>query len=482
MAAVASFTADTEVFDAGIFIERLKRMLLRCDVGACVAVLSATAVLFGCAVSGAPTSNARVSVHSTPTPTPPPVSGGKIQHVIIVIQENRSVDNLFHGLPGADTATTGQTSNGTVVTLQPIKYRETYDLSHEHDDFLADYNGGRMNGFDLEPVHIQGGGGGGAPPYPEYAYLAPYHVAPYFQLAERFAFADRFFQTNQGPSFPAHLYLISGTASPNGAGDLAVISNPNDALNLNPKGGCDSPSDMLVSLIDTGGSTNHWQYPCFDHQTLIDLMDAKGISWTYYEPFIGGYWDGPDAIAHLRNSPTDWSRVVVPETTILSDIAAGKLPQVSWVIPSGFNSDHPGYGNGGPSWVASIANAVGRGSYWNSTAIFVVWDDWGGWYDHVPPPIDNVSELGFRVPLIIISPYAKAGYVSHQQHEFGSLLRFVEENWSLGSLGYTDARADNLSDCFNFGQAPISYQSIHALYPAGYFLHPMTRPIPPDND
>jgi phospholipase C len=164
---------------------------------------------------------------------------------------------------------------------------------------------------------------------------------------------------------------------------------------------------------------------------------------------------------------------------------------VSWVIPTGQASDHPGNNNGtGPSWVASIVNAIGGSSYWSNTAVIITWDDWGGWYDHVPPPkvIEDRTSwgsgyvYGFRVPLIIVSPYAKAGYVSHVTHDFGSILKFIEQIFSLPSLGYADAAADDLSDCFNFSQTPLQFHTIAAPLSAEHFLNDRTPPLDPDDD
>lgn len=205
-------------------------------------------------------------------------------------------------------------------------------------------------------------------------------------------------------------------------------------------------------------------FPCFNHQTLLDLLDSKGISWKYYTPLPYFLWTGPDAISHIRYS-ADWTKVSVPESNIFNDINRSQLPAVSWVIPTGSNSDHArNDSTAGPSWVGDVVNALGTSKYWNNTVVFVTWDDWGGWCDHVKPQIYNSYELGFRVPLIVSSPYAKAGYVSHTPHEFASILKFVEAKFSLGSLGYTDARADDLSDCFNFSQAPLSYHPVSVRY------------------
>jgi len=238
-----------------------------------------------------------------------------------------------------------------------------------------------------------------------------------------------------------------------------------------------------VALIDPAGDESATQYPCFEHPVLSDLLDAKGISWRYYTPSPGSIWTGPNAIQHLRMGPAWANNVITNGKQVLLDIAAGQLPQVSWVIPTGQASDHPNGNEGsGPSWVASIVNAIGRSPYWSKTAIFITWDDWGGWYDHVAPSIYNSYEYGFRVPLIVVSPYAKQGYVSHVTHDFGSILKFIEEDFDLPSLGYADARADDLSDCFDFSQTPLSFQTIAAEYDAKHFLDDERPPEPPDND
>jgi phospholipase C len=132
--------------------------------------------------------------------------------------------------------------------------------------------------------------------------------------------------------------------------------------------------------------------------------------------------------------------------------------------------------------VTSIVNAVGNSPYWANTAIFVTWDDWGGWYDHVAPSIINSYEYGFRVPLIVISPYAKAAYISHTTHDFGSILKFIEDTFGLSSLGYADTNADNFSDCFDFNQTPLTFTTINAPLSAEHFLHDTSPPGDPDDD
>jgi phospholipase C len=175
---------------------------------------------------------------------------------------------------------------------------------------------------------------------------------------------------------------------------------------------------------------------------------------------------------------------------VLTDIASGQLAQVSWLIPGGASSDHAQINEGsGPSWVASIVNAIGQSDYWANTAIIITWDDWGGWYDHVAPKVidDGVSwgsgyVYGFRVPLVVVSPYAKAKYISHVPHDFGSILKLIEMTFSLPSLGYADESADDLSDCLDLTQPPLVFHAIAAQLDAAHFISDKRAPVPPDDD
>lgn len=402
-----------------------------------------------------------------PFPSSSPVPQSKIKHVIIIFQENRTVDNLFQGFPGADTASAGLNSGGQMVPLQPVNLANNYDLDHSHRGFTTEYDGGKMDGFDK--VGSSPCTSCPSPSVRAYGYVPQAQVQPYWTMAAKYVLADRMFQTNQGPSFPAHQYIISGTSATSASSALLAAENPHSSMGAS--GGCDSPADALVTLIDPStGVENQSMYPCLDHKTLFDSLDAAHVTWRYYEPYIGpGLWTAPDAIAHIRNGP-DYANVSAPNTNVLSDIQGGRLAQVSWVIPTGAESDHAKSNDGsGPSWVASIINAVGASPYWNDTAIFVTWDDWGGWYDHVAPTLFNQYELGLRVPLLVVSPYSKHGYVSHVPHEFGSILKFVEETFGAPTVGYTDARSDDLADCFDFSQTPPPFATIQAQYRASYF-------------
>jgi phospholipase C len=412
-----------------------------------------------------------------------PLSPGKIQHVVVIVQENRTPDNLFHGLPNADIADSGLNSQGQTIALTPEPLNTIYFVDNLHSSFVKMYDAGKMDGADKISTSCKVTGG--CPPNPQFTYVNPADVAPYFQMAQQYTFADRMFQSNQGPSFPSHQFIISGTSAPTADSNLFAAENPTEpggVVGIGNATGCTAPANQLVALIDPSGNESQTQYPCFEHSTLADLLDAKAVSWKYYTPLPGSIWTGPNAIQHLRLGP-DWANVIMQQAQVLSDIANGQLAGVSWVIPTGQASDHSGVTDGsGPSWVASIVNAIGNSAYWSNTAILVTWDDWGGWYDHVAPPIYNSYEDGFRVPLIVVSPYAKPNYVSHVTHDFGSIVKFIEGVFGLPSLGYADARADDLSDCFDFSQTPLTFQTIPAALDGAFFLNDKRPPTDPDDD
>src|SRR5271157_725261 len=439
----------------------------------------------------------------------PPAS--KIKHVVVIFQENRTPDNLFHDpvliANGADIASSGTNSLGQTVELAPTSLGVDYDLSHAHSAFVAMYDGGKMDGADHVPVSCAKGATNCPPPNAQFMYVQASDVQPYFQMAEQYTFGDRMFQTNQGPSFPAHQFIISGTSAPTATSNLFVADNGQDADKADNNTGCTSAPEEFVYLIDPFGAESSTMYPCFEHPALTDELDAKGINWRYYTPSAGSIWTAPNAIQHLCGpnatppnatacTSSDWVNNVVLYTTqspapILTDIANNQLPAVSWVVPAGVNSDHAGSTatTGGPSWVASIVNAIGASPYWSDTAILITWDDWGGWYDHVAPAVISNAKswgsgyvYGFRVPLVVVSPYAKAAYISHTTHDFGSILNFIEKTFGLSSLGYADAFADDLSDCFNYDQTPIVFQTISSPVSADFFLNDKRPPTDPDDD
>jgi phospholipase C len=431
--------------------------------------------------------------------TPARLGEGKLLHIVIIVQENRTPDNLFHDpvlmARGADIATIATTSSGAKVPLEPAPLGVGYDLSHAHAAFLAMYDGGKMDGADKVRVLCE------RPPCRQAAfkYVRASDVAPYFEMAEQYTFGDRMFQTNQGPSFPAHQFLISGTSAPTEGSVYFAAEN----TNFNLVGGCNAPLEASVPLIGPDGKEGAHIFPCFEHATLTDELDARGLSWRYYAPSATSIWSAPNAIRHICQPQKEngesvctgeaWKHVVIPSKQFLTDIANDSLSAVTWITPAGQYSDHASLPNatGGPSWVAAIVNDIGKSRFWSNTAIIVTWDDWGGWYDHVPPPkIINDGKAwgsgyvyGFRVPLMVISPYAKRGYISHVDHDFGSILNFIEQAFGLHSLGYADAHTiDNLSDCFNFDQVPQEFKTVEAPLKSDYFVNDTRVPNDPDTE
>ncbi|MGA9943580.1 MAG: alkaline phosphatase family protein [Candidatus Cybelea sp.] len=424
-------------------------------------------VLSGCAQS-ASVANVPVTTGAAQSLIGSAAASSKIQHVVIIVQENRSVDNLFQSLPGANTQSYGLNSQGQEVPLKRVSMTAPYNVGHVHASWLTEYNNGAMNGFDLETCR------GTCPVNAAYGYVPKSEVEPYYTMAKTYTFADEMFQTNQGPSFPAHQYLISGTSTLNNSTTDRAANNPLTA-NAQLTGGCDSPAGSLVAVINTrGGEPESLRaFPCFKRKALMNELDQAGLSWRYYQATQGpGLWNAVDAIYSIWSNQSEYnSNVIVPSSKVLSDIARKQLADVVWVTPTKAASDHPRETDGsGPSWVASVVNAIGQSPYWNTTAIFVTWDDWGGWYDHVTPQIFNSYELGFRVPLIVISPYARAHYISHTPHEFGSILKFTEKTFGLRSLRTTDERSDDLFDCFDFNKQPAPFKPIPAKYPPRYFF------------
>lgn len=434
------------------------------------------------------------SSSSLPQPIATPLH--PIQHVVILLQENRSFNNLFRGFPGADTASSGKCQRTQYATwcppsgTVPIKpYRlegngtlgAENDIAHDHEAFEkeCDPNSSgvcQMDGFDLI---TKGEGSGSGPParLRPYSYIERSETKPYWDFAGEYALADRMFFTATASSFVAHQQIIAGTTQ----------ISPTESLTNQPNTqpwGCDAfgaergrDQQVYTPVIDIHGKVSPLgPFPCFtQYSTMADLLDAKRVSWKYYVPaltgkyadFAGAVWNGFDAIKRVAcvkrtnlgsgvyqcTRGNDWSHINSPNTRIFDDLRGGRLPAVSWVIPKLCESDHPASGaNRGPRWVTSVVNAIGESKYWSSTAVIVLWDDWGGWYDNLPPPQINYTSLGFRVGMIVISPYAKPHSVSHTQYDFGSVLKFVEDTFGLGSLGTSDAPANSMDDMFNFTQ------------------------------
>jgi phospholipase C len=455
-------------------------------------------------------------------------SSTPIEHVVVVIQENRSFDNFFATFPGADGTTTGKAAampalmaqackaDGqrvvtrptsiplTEVTLTgegfPKNFAADSDLNHIHRGFEIDRDNQKMDGFDLTGLDADGSG----PPTCTYAYqyVNPQQIAPYWDIAKQYVLADHTFQTQGSGSFTAHQDLIAGGTQL--SDDEALIDNPSFF-----PWGCDANPPVRTAIIKRGSQKVYrvgGPYPCLTYSTVRDLLDAKSISWKFYAMAVqkesgcqrgdtAGIWSAFDAIKAVRYS-SEWNANVTRSNKVFfSDVARGRLPAVAWVTPDALNSDHPAEyrhspcGNGGPpgdtgpSWVASIVNAIGESKYWKSTAIVIVWDDWGGFYDHVPPPtpFDWPGGPGFRVPMLIVAAYVKP-HVEHTVYQFGSILRFIEETFGLGSLGKNDAHSTSIGSAFDFTMTPRTFKNIASKYSRTYFSLQQPSGIAPDTE
>lgn len=482
-------------------------------------------------------------------PTPPPPGLSSFAHVVVIIQENRTPDNLFQSMvaSGADISSNGICHVGTapcagadsngVLSLSPTPLAITYDLGHDYNAWTIDFHAGAMD-------HFNGGGcsGGPCPINAPYHYVQASDIQPYIQLAQTYAFADRMFQSNKGPSIPGHLYLSWGT-SRLGSGSTVLGAS-------NSAGYCAFPSPNVgtwTTLDQQSGATGT-SAACMESSNLItDQLEAKQLTWKYYVasspnsaifgwapaymnhiccgvsspltcPSSGGC-QATEYTSHVNSSPNTCSGSNCTGQ-ILNDIASCNLPSVAWVTPSGLTSDHPLSTDGsGPSWVAAIVNAIGtspcNSGNWNDTATILTWDDWGGFYDHVSPDVQagyaglppapnsaypipqsagptstyNSYMYGFRVPLIVISRYARPG-VSHVTHDFGSILTFIEHNFGLSQMGDASsgttsttwnadglaaARGDFLMDMFNYN-GNIGFTTVSRLE----HFRPIDAPLPPE--
>jgi phospholipase C len=476
-----------------------------------------------------------------------------IKHVILIDQENRTVDNLFgsnspankYYLPGLVFSTTGQAytvTKGikTVFSVSAVALplastlnsagsvdADDYDPSHSHTSWGAacdaplitdPSNLCAMDGFNHVTVScLAGATGCPGLAYPTYAYVRYSDVAPYFQIASQYGYANYMFQTNQGPSFPSHQFIFGGTSQP-GTGvepDWYVSENATHSNNIN---GCIAPAGTTVALVNPATQDQKTNmYRCFNHQTLADVFAAATppITWTYYTISQGSLWSAPDALQAIctvqdgKCTGPYWTKgktngyIDLKPSDILKDIADCKLKDVSWVIPTALESDHATSTDGsGPSWVASVVNAVGTQpkcsdgeTYWDDTVILITWDDWGGWYDHVVPPAVSSKApanaasyvYGFRVPLLVVSAYTPARTVSNTMGlDFGAMLKFIEEIFELGNIppgNNADYYAnDDLGEFFQFSKPPRSFQKINAPLTREVFLDPNRLLGPPDND
>jgi phospholipase C len=426
---------------------------------------------------GPSTSGASPPVTSSPGPTSTITPGrNPIKHVIFLVKENHTFDNYFGTYPGADGATRGKTlqcdqgfAPGPTVKLTPAPYMYPHDLGHAFAPGLTAIDGGKMDGFNCVTYGDDLTG---------YTQFSRKTLPAYWALADRFVLADHFFTSMYGPTFPEHLYTIA-------AQSYGIVDNKTSTDH--PGNYCDDPTESTRRfpiedltktdvrnimrledhyLDDPGNLFRIAAYwvdtpTCINIKVLPDQLEKAGVSWKYYAmPDI--WMNAMQAIKHVRFGPM-WNNVQDP-SQILTDLQNNDLPEVSWLIPpEGNPNEHPGGGVNiciGENWTVEYLNALFDSSAWKSTAVVIVWDDFGGFYDHVVPPHYDVMGLGPRTPALIISPYTVAGdnpdggSIDPTVYEFSSVLRFIEDLHGLQPMTNRDAQASPLAGAFDFTQKP----------------------------
>jgi len=406
----------------------------------------ATSPLRAASSTSTPTTATPALPSATPTTTPTSTATqtDPIRHIVIIIKENRTFDNYFGTFPRADGSTVGTTSDGRRVPLGHTPDHTLLDIAHQGNAATIAVDNGRMDGFDSLAGAFQNG---------QNIALSQLHesdIPNYWAYARTFTLDDHFFSTINGPSFPNHLVLVAGSSN-------NTVDNP--IYNTNHSWGCDAGRYTEVARVNPATGARDYIRPCFDMVTLPDQLQQAGISWKYYAPsaFQSGYiWSSLDTIRHIRYSSL-WQSNVVPTGNFIKDVRAGTLPQVSWVVENADVSEHPPYSSCvGENWTVRQINALMASPLWASTAVFLTWDDFGGFYDHVPPPHESAITYGPRVPTLVISPYARHGFIDHARYDFASILRYIDEKYGLPLIsGYVRSAASIAAD-FDFSQTPLA--------------------------
>jgi phospholipase C len=410
----------------------------------------------------------------------------KIKHVVVIMQENRSFDSYFGTYPGADGI---PMRNGRPLVCAPDPrrgtcvrpYHDPHDLNyggpHENNAFQTDLNNGRMDGF----VRARESCTNVIDPLDCIATIRPdmmgYHdareIPNYWSYARNFVLQDHMFEPNASWSLPAHLFLTSEWS--------ARCSIPGQPMS------CTSNIEATQFPTDIGPAPH--TPPDYAWTDLTWLLHRSHVSWAYYvkkgkepdcetgqmfcrfkdqDPRTPGIWNPLPSFDTVRQDHQLGN--VRPTSDLFAALRANRLPAVSWVIPSGIVSEHPTSSvRTGQAYVTGVINAIMRSRDWSSTAILVTWDDWGGFYDHVRPPVIDGNGYGFRVPGLVISPYARRGLIDHQRLSFDAFAKFIEDDFLHGQRldPRTDGRPDprptvrenapglgDLRRDFNFSQRP----------------------------
>lgn len=396
---------------------------------------------------------------SVVSPTPSADTGGPtslelarahIKHVIFLIKENRSFDTLFGRFPGADGPERRvplRRADGSVdmVRLRPARDR-TPDVDHNFVSGLLGINGGEMDGYAAL---------GRGDPYAPYVWYSPGQIPAYWSYAERYELADRFFSAVYGPTGPELMWSMAGSSA--GFTSFESDKPPQSYGTGPPREYCDDPEERAFRFVRWRDArdpdvmeveyetpralptSRYWKaaWPCVKgdrrFQTLPEQLAANAVSWRHYRG-ENEYVDPLRQFWTARHDPEIWKHRTTPEQ-YLEDVAKGFLPSVSWLTPPLPLSDHPPSSIcEGENWTVEMLNALMRKpKLWRSTAVIMTWDDFGGFYDHVPPPHSDIYGYGPRVPTIVISPWARRT-INHESMSPDSVLNFIETLFGVDPL------------------------------------------------
>jgi phospholipase C len=364
-----------------------------------------------------------------------------IRHIVTLMQENHSFDNYFGTYPGADGIPPGTCmpvtpQQGPKPCVKPFRLggRAVQDLGHSRPVFTSQYDGGKLDGFlysgELEGIgtqpNVMGHYDGSDLPF-------------YWNIAKNYVLFDRFFTSAAAGSVQNHMYWVSGQAGnrldvipPNGFGNIPTIFDRLEANHVS------------------------WKFYVQNYRPAITYR-SRGVGDSGAQPVwvpllaYNRYIDDPKLFSHI-----------VDLSEYYKDLHNGTLPAVSYIVPAGSSEHPPGNIKSGERFVRTLINALQQSSAWDNSAFTWTYDDWGGWYDHVRPPQVDRYGYGFRAPALLVSPYARKGYIDHTTLDFTSILRFIEDNWSLPALATRDARAKSIQSAFDFSQAPRPPQFVSA--------------------
>lgn len=361
----------------------------------------------------------------SPSPTPAPTPAvGSISNIIVIVMQNRSFDNIFGTFPGAEGIQPGVPgfsqvdANGNTVTPTLLTDIAVDDLPHVRQELLKVWDNGAMDKFAFFNGDVSMG---------HYDNTTP-GVGTLWGLAQQFALADHFFASVMGDAPSNQLYLIAA-------------SDNNFPSTINPfDGPCTAPKTTSAP---------------YTFQNVGNQLSAKSLSWAWYQEQLGqcgSYIPQENPFQYFM--PGTPSANIRDLSSFSSDLNSGQFPAVAFVQPNADHSMHPNAGvplTDGTTWLTDFISQIQASPVYQKAAIIVIWDSSGGWYDHVPPPqTDPGQGLGMRVPMLVISPFAKKGYISHVQMDDVSILRFIQETFGLAPLNARNSQSNDLSDMFSF--------------------------------